>query len=241
MTSHRFCSYEGEDYVDFWKNREYENRAETKAMNKLLPDHGDTLVDLGCGYGRMVHLYSNYARVILLDRARSQLEEAGTRVTSCNNTERLQGDVYRIPLADASVDVAVMVRVIHHIEEPLAVFREVRRLVRPDGRFILQYANKRNLIAVLRYLTGRQERSPFSTGAVRTQELTYNFHPTYIKDSLNAAGFEVDDSLAVSYFRWEPLYSRVPPHLLARLDGVLQRPGAPLTLTPSVFISAIPA
>jgi ArsR family transcriptional regulator len=45
--------------------------------------------------------------------------------------------MYRLPLADASFDVAVMQMVLHYAEDPPGVLAEVARVLRPGGQLIV--------------------------------------------------------------------------------------------------------
>ena len=45
--------------------------------------------------------------------------------------------MYRLPLPDASFDVAVLQMVLHHAEDPERVLDEAARLLRPGGRLIV--------------------------------------------------------------------------------------------------------
>jgi SAM-dependent methyltransferase len=44
-------------------------------------------------------------------------------------------DMSRLPLADASVDLVFGVAVLHHAEDPAVVLREIRRVLKPGGRY----------------------------------------------------------------------------------------------------------
>ena len=68
----------------------------------------------------------------MLALARSRLARAG--LTHCS--VRL-ADMYRLPLAEDSFDVAVMQMVLHYAEEPQGVLAEVARVLRPGGRLIV--------------------------------------------------------------------------------------------------------
>ena len=75
----RICDYEGSQYrTDFWEgqNREYEDRVERVAVQKLLPPSGGRHLEVGAGFGRLADLYHGYQQVVLSDYARTQLEEA---------------------------------------------------------------------------------------------------------------------------------------------------------------------
>src|SRR6202012_4328668 len=46
-------------------------------------------------------------------------------------------DMYRLPLADASFDIAVLQMVLHYAEDPAGVLAEAARVLRPGGRLIV--------------------------------------------------------------------------------------------------------
>ena len=102
----------------------------------------------------------------------------------------------------------------------------------------MEYANKRHLKAILRYLLGRQSWSPFAPEPYEFVELNYDFHPAWMEACLREAGFAIGRELAVSSFRLPLLKRLIPPRSLAALDGVLQGPTASLKLAPSVFVRA---
>ncbi|HAL60918.1 MAG TPA: hypothetical protein DCP08_00740 [Chloroflexi bacterium] len=234
---HRVCDYEGSDYKAFWPGREYEDAAERSALRRLLPPEGEALVDLGAGFGRLADLYQGYKRVILLDFARSQLLQAHQRFGE-GKFIYLAADIYRLPLASSAVDTAVTVRVLHHIADIPAALAEVHRILKPKGTYILEYANKRNLKEIFRYLLGRSQKRPFSWEPFEYLDMHFNFHPAYISASLQEAGFAPQEELAVSSLRLPVLKRLFAPGVLAYLDGLLQKPTAGLKLSPSIFVAA---
>jgi len=234
---HRVCDYEGGDYESFWPGREYEDAAERMALRRLLPPEGEALVELGAGFGRLADLYRGYKRVILLDFARSQLLQAHKRFGE-GKFIYLAADIYRLPLASSAFDTAVTVRVLHHIADIPAALAEVHRILKPEGTYVLEYANKRNLKEIFRYLLGRSQKRPFSCEPLEYLDMHFNFHPAYISASLHEAGFALEEELAVSQFRLPFLKRLFSPRLLAYLDGLLQKPTAGLKLSPSIFVAA---
>lgn len=234
---HRLCDYEDSDYEAFWADRGYEDAAERRALRRLLPPEGEALVDLGSGFGRLSDLYRGYKRVILLDFAKSQLLKAHKRLGE-GRFIYMAADIYRLPLASSAVDAAVTVRLLHHVVDIPAALAEVHRILKPQGTYILEYANKRNLKEVFRYLLGRSEKRPFSQEPYEYLDMHFNFHPAYISTSLQEAGFAVEGELAVSSLRLPLLKWLFSPGALAWLDGILQKPTAGLKLSPSIFVAA---
>lgn len=234
------CDYEGSRYrTEFWagQGREYEDAAERIALRALLPPRGRRLIEIGAGFGRLADLYAGYDEVVLLDYARSQLRQAQDYVGNGRFTYAV-GDVYDLPLADNSVDTVVMVRVLHHIKDPAAAFRQISRILRPGGTYVLEFANKRHLKAITRYLLGLQRNNPFSWTPYEFVPLNIDYHPDFVAARLGEAGLHVESARAVSTFRVPVLKQLAPPRLLARLDGWLQVPTAGLKLAPSVFYRA---
>jgi SAM-dependent methyltransferase len=192
---------------------------------------------VGAGFGRLADLYRGYEQVILLDYSRSLLREARERLGD-DGFVYVAANLYDLPLADASVDTVVTVRVLHHVLDLEAAFRQFARVLRPGGIYTLEYANKRHLKAILRYLLGRQTESPFTLQPYEFAELNFDFHPDYVTGHLRKAGFVVEGRRAVSSFRAAFLKRYLPLRFLVAADALLQRPTAPLELAPSIFVRA---
>ena len=241
-SSRPVCDYEGSRYsTEFWtQEREYEDRAERIALKKLLPPRGGTLIEIGAGAGRLADLYLGYDRIVLMDYARSTLVEARERVMARlpDHAERflfVAADLYALPFVDGLFDTVTMVRVMHHIADVPAALAGLAATLKPGATFVLEFANKRNLKAILRYLARRQSWSPFAPEPVEFVKLNFDFHPAWMEARLREAGFSVKNTLMVSTFRWALLKRLIPAQTLAAADGALQGLGALGQLTPSIF------
>ncbi len=236
--SPRIIDYEGSNYrTSFWegKGREYEDLAERFALSRLLPPQGERIIDIGGGFGRLLDLYAGYREVVLMDYSRSQLQDAQNRLGQGRITY-VAANVYEMPFTAGAFDTAVMVRVLHHLSDAPGAMRSIRQIIRPGGTFVLEYANKRNLKAILRYLLRRQTVSPFGHEPWEFAPLHFDFHPAHVEQSLVGAGFRIERQLAVSHFRIGWLKRHVPARILAAADRWLQQPLAGLKCTPSMFV-----
>lgn len=234
------CDYEGSNYrTEFWegKGRGYEDRAERIALRRLLPERGRRLLEIGAGFGRLTGEYNLYEQVVLLDYSLSQLQYAQEKYGRSGRFVYVAADAYHLPFRDAVFDGATMVRVIHHMAQVADVLGEIRRVLVPGAVFILEHANKRNLKAVLRYALKAQQWNPHTLEPVEFVELNFDFHPQYIANALQEAGFTIQRRIPVSYFRIPILKQIVPPQVLAGLDGLLQLTG--LLYAPSVFARCV--
>ncbi len=232
------CDYEGSDYqTRFWDQggREYEDRAEAVALRRLLPRRGDLLLEVGAGAGRNTPRYRGYARVVLMDYSLTQMQQAQERLGRDPRYVYVAADVYRLPFVDSLFDGATMIRVLHHLAEPLLALRQIRRVLQSEGIFILEYANKQNLKAILRYLLRRQDWNPFTREPVEFAPLNFDFHPAAVRGYLAEAGFQLERQLTVSHFRLGVLKRLIPTAVLVTLDAAAQLTGDLWQLSPSVF------
>ncbi|MCO6450181.1 MAG: class I SAM-dependent methyltransferase [Caldilineales bacterium] len=238
-TQPKIIDYEGSRYrTEFWENqgREYEDLAERAAIRQLLPEKGAVLIEVGAGFGRLADLYGGYDRVILMDYSLSLLQEAQRRWGDDDRFLFVAASAYTMPFVDALADSIVMIRVMHHLQRPSIALGEIGRVLRDENVFVLEYANKRNLKSIGRYVTRRQSWSPFGLEPYEFVELNYDFHPDWMTERIRGAGFLIEKELAVSAFRVGLLKQIVPATWLARFDKSISGVGAALKLAPSVFV-----
>lgn len=104
-----------------------------QALLALLPSEW-TVADLGCGTGNAAELLAPLVkRVIAVDQSGPMLSAARKRLAHVSNVEFVEGSLEKLPLANASVDAAVCVLVLHHLPDPAAAVAEMARIIRPGG------------------------------------------------------------------------------------------------------------
>jgi ArsR family transcriptional regulator len=109
-----------------------------RALGHLLPPV--EIADLGCGEGYLTIEAARFARrVIAIDRSEAVLaraREAAAR-RSLRNIDWKRGELEKLPLKDASVDVALLSQALHHATHPAHALAEAVRIVRPGGRVLV--------------------------------------------------------------------------------------------------------
>jgi SAM-dependent methyltransferase len=231
--------YEGSPYrTAFWEGqgRDYEDAAERLALQRLVPPTGRRIAEIGAGFGRLADLYLGYEQIILFDYSRTLLQEAVGRWGNDPRFVFVAGNIYQLSLAKASLDTLVMVRVMHHLADVPLALKQIRRVLGNGGTAVLEYANKRNVKSVARWLLGRQTWSPMQEEPVEFVKLNYDFHPAWMSKQFAQAGLTVRQQYAVSHFRTPLLKRNVPAATLAKIDGWLFGPGGAYPLAPSVFV-----
>ena len=235
------CDYEGSTYQrDFWDagDREYEDQVEAVAIKRLMPKRGSRLLEVGAGAGRNTMRYTDFDQIVLLDYSRTQLEQAQARLGLGERYIYVVADVYRLPFDSAVFDAATMIRTLHHLAEPRDALRNIRHSLAQGATFVLEYANKQNIKAILRWVTRQQEWNPFNRNTIEFAELNYDFHPVAVDKWLSETGFCIQRKLTVSHFRVGLLKRTIPLRMLVRLDSLLQWTGNWWQLSPSVFVQS---
>jgi SAM-dependent methyltransferase len=201
-----------------------------------MPPTGTTLIEIGAGFGRLANEYTGYDRVVLFDYSRSLLQEAKAQLGDDPRFIFVAGNWYKMPFVSGLFQTLVQVRTLHHAADVPALLQQLARIAQPNSTYILEFANKHNLKAMLRFWLGRQSWSPFAQEPVEFAELNFNFHPQWLQQQLNAANFTCSRLLTVSHYRFEPIKKVVPAGLLAYLDALWQWTGNWWQLSPSVFM-----
>lgn len=96
---------------------------------------GATIVEVGAGTGNFLSLFAGTAgRLIAVDLTIAMLREARAAYP---HMHLVAGDARRLPLRSRSVDVACSAQMLHHVSDPLSVVREMRRVVRHEGKVLI--------------------------------------------------------------------------------------------------------
>ncbi|MFA5928480.1 MAG: class I SAM-dependent methyltransferase [Candidatus Margulisiibacteriota bacterium] len=241
-TADVICDYADTDYnKNFWQgevDRSYEDLSEKDIVSKLLPKTGGSVIDLGAGFGRLAIVYKDrFTDVTLLDYANNLLDQARELYKDSKNIQYVQGSCYEIPVADSSVENAVSFRLMHHLNDVPKFFGETARILKPGGKFILEYANKRNALEILRFIFGRSDRGPFDLMPYQYgTKIFYNFHPRFISKLAEAKGFRIKAVYSLSNFRSNILKKIFEAKTLFLFEKLLRRPLGYLYWGPSIVL-----
>lgn len=119
---------------------------------------GGTLVDVGCGSGRLwPFVRDRFDRYLGVDAVRYDGFPAEGEFVAADL------DSGQLPLAPGSADVAVAVETVEHLENPRALMRALARLARPGGWVIVTTPNQLSLLSRATLLA-RGEHNAFRDG-----------------------------------------------------------------------------
>ena len=95
---------------------------------------GERVLDVACGPGIVTAALEHAGRLTFgIDLTREMIREAATQ-----RGRYVQGDVALLPFRDSTFDVAVCRSSFHHFDHPQAIMNEMTRVVRREGRVVIE-------------------------------------------------------------------------------------------------------
>src|SRR6476646_3631243 len=100
----------------------------------------DTVLDVACGPGLLACAFARVAKYAtgidmtpaMLEQARKTQQEQGLK-----NVSWQQGDVYSLPFPPAQFSIVSSRFVFHHLQDPLAALKEMKRVCKPGGKVVV--------------------------------------------------------------------------------------------------------
>lgn len=237
--------YDNDDfnYLDYWTGRDYEHDAEEMAIRRLIKGKKfKAAADIGGGYGRLCILLEKYAdKVTLVEPSRAQLDIAKKYLKDHKSVDQKQGQADHLEFKNGTLDLVTMIRVMHHLPNPVPELTEVHRVLAKDGYFVLELANYAHVRNRLKHLLKgkplpKQPIDIRSEKNRRAEEIAFvNHNPQTVIHQLDSVGFSVERILSVSNLRSPGLKKYMPRAVMLKLENVMQPTLAMTYFGPSVF------
>jgi SAM-dependent methyltransferase len=145
---------------------------------------GEHILDLGCGDGQLTaRIAATGALVVGVDSSPEMAAAARSRGVPAD-----EGDAERLSYPNGAFDAVFSNAALHWVRNQDAMMAQVRRVLKPGGRFVAEMGGHGNIAAILVALSAVLERHGF--GALEEGE---NYYPTpeaYTR-RLERHGFEV--------------------------------------------------
>jgi SAM-dependent methyltransferase len=109
----------------------------------LQPKPGERILELGPGVGiyalPIASALAPSGRLDAIDIQAEMLADLArrARAAGATNIVAIEGDAQRLPYPDAAFDAAYLVGVLGEVPDPAAALRELRRVLKPDGRLVI--------------------------------------------------------------------------------------------------------
>ncbi len=139
-----------EEYEDWFEKNRFAYLSEVEAVKKLWPKV-ERAVEIGVGTGRFA--------VPLGISLGIDLSEKMAAVARSQGIEVVIGSAEELPFEDGSLDAILMVVTICFLRDPDQALKEVLRVLRPGGSFVVGIVDKDSFLGQI-YLE-KKEKSPF--------------------------------------------------------------------------------
>lgn len=153
----------GEDYLRVYNYRDEQGAAHEvhEMISWLKLESGTKVLDLCCGMGRhSLSLAEKGYEVTGMDLSDVLLDEA-KQADGSENVNWVQGDMRELPFADeefgAVVNLFTSFGYFKEDAEHVRVLKEIRRVLRPGGRFIIDFMNPPHVKRHLKPYSEREE------------------------------------------------------------------------------------
>lgn len=246
--------YDSYDYVQYWDGRNYEHESEAVAITSFLDIINrplSSIADIGCGFGRLYPIYKNSTKHIhLVEPSKKLLSKAKEILSKRTKNKKVtfqQSSVENLPNILKPVDALLMIRVMHHLQDPMKGLTALSDCIKPGGYLILEFANKMHGKAQLKQLRAGNLLYPFeifpedkrsTVNKTDTCIPFYNYHPDIIFSYLKDLNFDILETRSVSNIRSRRLKRILPLRALIEFERKLQKPLAKVHFGPSIFVLA---
>ena len=128
------------DAADYDQSRRYSSLRESypKIVAEALSQPFKTVLDIGCGTGAllmMIHEGKEDARLFGADISEEMIKVAQAKLG--NAADLTVSDSEKVPFKSGSFDLVLCTFSFHHHPNPTLVFKEIHRVLSPDGRIIM--------------------------------------------------------------------------------------------------------
>jgi SAM-dependent methyltransferase len=147
-------------------------RAFQEELDRLVADYlgdgeGLSVLDIGCGGGRLAPVLTAASQVVGVDIAAAPLARARARHANLPGHAFARMDAARLGFPEASFDAALMLDMLDGLSDPATALAEAARVLARGGRLMVTATNKESLpLRALRRLA-----LPVPQGGVSVQEL----------------------------------------------------------------------
>jgi SAM-dependent methyltransferase len=143
---------------------------------------GRRLADIGGGTGNYaLALQREDWQPIVIDRSAEMLARAADK-----GLRNVQADAQKLPFDDGAFDGALMISMLHHVEDRWAAMAEARRIIRPGGRLVLMVFTREDAetLWILDYFPSSRSwmeathppRADFHAELPGAREIVFEFH-----------------------------------------------------------------
>lgn len=161
-------------------------------LDWIAPAPGGDWADIGCGTGelsRQIAAHCRPARLVGIDTSAAFLREASERLPQA---EFREGSALQLDLPEAGFDHAVSGLVLNFVPDPVAMLREMRRIVRPGGSVALYVWDYAGHMQIMRHFFDAAREIDPASSAFDDGIQAPVCRPAALRDAFAAAGLAAE-------------------------------------------------
>ena len=136
-----------QEALKYYAGRKFYDSLYYEMVQKYLR-HGQRVLDAGCGHDlRSCKHLSDASFVVGIDLA------SHSDTDNRRSPFGVRGDISRMPFPAQASNMVISRSVVEHLPNPVAVFREFRRVLRPGGKVVVITPNKYDYVSIIAALT----------------------------------------------------------------------------------------
>ncbi len=173
------------DPVAYGKGGAFVHELAGGVLEWLAPQPGERILDLGCGDGQLTHRIAATGAIVTAIDASAEMVAAARSLGVAAD----QGRAESLPYPDGSFDAVFSNAVLHWVRGQDDMMEQVRRVLRPGGRFVAEMGGHGNIAAIRVGFAAVLARHGFSELGERG-----NYYPTpdAYSQRLTNHGFKVE-------------------------------------------------
>ncbi|HUV42530.1 MAG TPA: methyltransferase domain-containing protein [Patescibacteria group bacterium] len=208
----------------------YEQEMRQKVVMELLnPSKGELILDVGCGNARDIELFSiKGAKCVGIDISEGMIKAAKAKAKKENlkNVEFIAGDATKLPFKANTFNKVSCSETIEHMPDWRKAIREMRRVLKKNGLFVITTPNKISMYGLTRNIFGVVRKSLGFFGVKVGKKHPYDVWKTQgeVVSVLKKSGFEVKQKKGICFIpgQWTYLLPNFCKELLVRTTGQIE-------------------
>ena len=209
--------YTGFDFPGLWSGRQRVSEVERSIVADAL-SRADRrrILEVGTGFGRLLGTLTALGHeVVATDFDAGTLERLSFRDRS-DRVTRVASNLYHLPFVDGAFTAATLIRVHHHLLEPVAALTEIARVLRGGAPLVVSYQPRPSvgtMVNDLQRAVRRSRTTPFESVTFARDPVVLHAPPFPIRAAgrkqfdreARAAGFDPEIEVGAGLEEYAPL------------------------------------
>ena len=180
-----YQSFKVDPLQKYWHKRRFGE------VSKVLEPVNGRVLDIGCADGmfsKVIFDKTGARQYLGMDVLKSSVDWANKHWAKNKGMKFIVGDAHNLNFKNSTFDAVVALEVLEHVADPVAVLKEVKRVLRPGGYGVFLVPSDNDLFKIVWYLWLHF----YPRGWVWKDTHIQTYRNSYLSKVCRKAGFEVE-------------------------------------------------